>query len=512
MPLDDDDNPSLAPPASLPSSSSSSSPSPHLPADTTTTTTTTTTDDLTAEDLIEDEGAAAQDFRAFAAALQFRKTAGVSAQTIRRGEKDFEAHGTRAQADALEQSRGAMRDVLSYTRVHPAGNRGGLARGWVFPGWWEGYEEEGGGEEVGGGGREGEKKPFGFVRERVVVLEGSSVASQALGRAVTGQAKDRPARGRDWLLPEEALYLVERGSLDLWWPLKGLEEIFPPDGTADAAKEEGEDAEEVDEYDVGFPLSLQAAYALLIGEDGERGKINLQKFQVYSNLKRCGYNILRAPPTIKHPATKPATTTLWQWFASLLTKTPYHPPYGPLVQPGLYRSYASIYRQMALLPRHIPSATPPTTPNNTHDPYTIHFHVWKSAQKWTKLRHPPPDFQLAVVDAQETSVPTGAEITALLAATPPAPGKPEWAGPGRIYARLKHGYRNVLVAVVDHGVINYMRFADGTFGVEEVFRRFDYRGGGGGRGGGKKGGGRNNGRGGARGRGGGGRGGRGRGR
>lgn len=511
---DDDDNPSLAPPA--PRLSSSSSPLPaHTPN--TTTTTATATDDLTAEDLIEDEGAASQDFRAFAAALQFRKTAGVSAQTIRRGEKDFEAHGTRAQADALEQSRAAMRDVLSYTRVHPAGgNKGGSApaRGWVFQGWWEGYEEgeEGASVEGGGGGgkegREGEKKPFGFVRERVVVLEGSSVASQALGRAVTGQAKDRPARGRDWLLPEEALYLVERGSLDLWWPLKGVEEIFPPDGTAEVAKEEGEDAEEeADEYDVGFPLSLQAAYALLIGEDGERGKISLQKFQVYSNLKRCGYNILRAPPTTKHPATKPATTTLWQWFASLLTKTPHHPPYGPLVQPGLYRSYASIYHQMALLPRHIPSATPTTPPPPTHDPFTVHFHVWKSAQKWTKLRHPPPDFQIAVVDAQATSVPTGSEITALLAATPPAPGKPEWAGPGRIYARLKHGYRNVLVAVVDHGVINYMRFAEGTFGTEEVFRRFDYRGGGGR--GGKKGGGRNNGRG---GRGGGGRGGRGRGR
>ncbi|KAK3293219.1 uncharacterized protein B0H64DRAFT_434443 [Chaetomium fimeti] len=490
MSLDDDDNPSLALPAPLLSpSSSSSSPLPADPA--TAAAAAAATDDLTAEDLIEDEGAASQDFRAFAAALQFRKTAGVSAQTIRRGEKDFEAHGTRAQADALEQSRAAMRDVLSYTRVHPAGKRGDLARGWYFPAWWEGYrEEEVGGEEGGGGGgsgsgkegREGEKKPFGFVRERVVVLEGSSVASQALGRAVTGQAKDRPARGRDWLLPEEALYLVERGSLDLWWPLKGLEELFPPDGTTEAVKEEGAEADEVDEYDAGFPLSLQAAYALLIGNDGERGKISLQKFQVYSNLKRCGYNVLRAPPTVNHPTTKPATTTLWQWFASLLTRTPHHPPYGPLVQPGLYRSYASIYRQMTLLPRHVPSATSLTTTTQPamRDPFTIHFHVWKSAQKWSKLRHPPPDFQLAVVDAQASAVPTGGEIAALLGATPPEPGKPEWAGPGRLYARLKHGYRNVLVAVVDHGVINYMRFAEGRFGAEELYGRFDHHRGGGG--------------------------------
>jgi tRNA-splicing endonuclease subunit Sen54 len=517
MSLDDDDNPSLAPPP--PTSS-------NLPPDAAAV---AAADDLTVEDLIEDEGAASQDFRAFAASLlpqqhkqqkqkqqqqqQYRKTPGVSAQTIRKGEKDFESHGTRAQADALEQSRNAMRDVLSYTRVHGGGGKGGVVRGWYFPGWWEGYQEEEDAGEVSG--EEGkERKPFGFVRERVVVLEGSSVASQALGRAVTGQAKDRPARGKDWLLPEEALYLVERGSLDLWWPVKELEEIFPPEGTA-LVKEGGEEAEETDEYDLGFPLSLQAAYALLIGNDGERGKISLQKFQVYSNLKRCGYNVLRAPPTPKHPPTAPsppATTTLWQWLTSLLTTTPHQPPYGPLVQPGLYRGYASIYRQLALLPRHIPSPLPYSSlspPPNT--PFTIHYHIWKSAQKWTKLRHPPPDFYLTVVDAQDTSVPTLAEILPLLDATPPAPGKPEWTGPGRLYARLKHGYRNVLVAVVDHGVINYMRFAEGTFGGEEVFGRFDrMRNGGGGYGkGGKKSGGRgSNGRGGR----GGGRGGRGRGR
>ncbi|KAL2149422.1 hypothetical protein VTH82DRAFT_8073 [Thermothelomyces myriococcoides] len=512
MPLDDDDNPAVAPATPAPSSRTADPAGAAIVA----------TDDLTAEDLIEDEGAASQDFRAFAASLQqqhqqkhqYRKATGVSAQTIRKGEKDFESHGTRAQADALEQSRAAMHDVLSYTRVHPAGKN--MVRGWYFPEWWEGYQEEEEGEGQGAisgagvaaraDGEGKEKKPFGFVRDRVVVLEGSSVATQALGRAVTGQAKDRPARGKDWLLPEEALYLVERGSLDLWWPLKGLEEIFPPDGPA-PVENEGQEAGEVDEYDKGFPLSLQAAYALLIGNDGERGKISLQKFQVYSNLKRCGYNVLRAPPPRAHHAVAPTTTTaqqtitttIWQWFSSLLSAAPQQPPpYGPLVRPGLYRSYTSIYRQMALLPRHTPS-TKTTRQPPPREPFAIHYHIWKAAQKWTKLRHPPPDFYLAVVDAQDTSVPTLAEISALLGATPPAPGKPEWTGPGRLYARLKHGHRNVLIAVVDHGIINYMRFAEGTFGTEELYERFDGRIAGGGPGG-KKGGGRNNGRGGKNGR------------
>ncbi|KAK4241378.1 hypothetical protein C8A03DRAFT_12370 [Achaetomium macrosporum] len=535
MSLDDDDIPSLT---SHPHSSSITSPS-QAPASASSLPPEAAADDLTTEDLMEEEGAASQDFRAFAASLQsqsksspqqhrqFRKTAGVSAQTIRKGEKDFESHGLRAQEDALEQSRAAMRDVLSYTRVHPVGPKGAaLVRGWYFPAWWEGYSEElqleekkeGGGKD--GEGRERERKPYGHIRERVVVLEGSSPASHSLGRAVTGQAKDRPARGKDWLLPEEALYLVERGSLDLWWPLKGIEEIFPPEGmTAGKEKEGEEEMEEEDEYEMGFPLSLQAAYALLIGNDGERGKISLQKFQVYSNLKRCGYNVLRAPPVPKQPppppTTTPITTTLWQWFTSLLTTSPQQPPYGPLVQPGLYRSYASIYRQMALLPRHKPSTTSTpstatqqtttTTTTTTSEPFTIHFHIWKAAQKWTKLRHPPPDFHLAVVDAQQSAVPSLSEISALLAATPLAPGKPEWAGPGRLYARLKHGHRNVLVAVVDHGVINYMRFAEAAFGLEELYARFDApRGGGGKKGGGGRNGNGNGGRG--------GRGGRGRGR
>ncbi|KAJ4306980.1 tRNA-splicing endonuclease subunit sen54 [Collariella sp. IMI 366227] len=115
---------------------------------------------------------------------------------------------------------------------------------------------------------------------------------------------------------------------------------------------------------MGFPLSLQAAYALLIGEDGERGKISLQKFQVYANLKRCGYNVLRALLNSQHPLHHQHHSQQPSW-------------------------------------------------NETLDPFTIHYHVWKSAQKWTKLRHPPPDFRLAIVDAQSSSVPTLAEISPL---------------------------------------------------------------------------------------------------
>src|SRR6188768_91269 len=79
---------------------------------------------LTADEVLEEE---TQDFRLFT------KNAHISAQTIRKGGKDFESHGTRAQENALEQSRQAMKDVLSYTRVHGKQN---WTRAWYFPDWW----------------------------------------------------------------------------------------------------------------------------------------------------------------------------------------------------------------------------------------------------------------------------------------------------------------------------------------------------------------------------------------
>lgn len=87
-----------------------------------------------------------------------------------------------------------------------------------------------------------------------------------------GQA-DR--KGVIWLLPEEALYLLERGSLDIRWPTSIT----------------GGTGEEGCEEELSIPMSLQAAYACLIG----RGGLTLERFTVYSSLKRIGYAISRAP-------------------------------------------------------------------------------------------------------------------------------------------------------------------------------------------------------------------------
>ena len=141
------------------------------------------------------------------------------------------------------------------------------------------------------------------------------------------------------------------------------------------------------------------------------------------------------------------------------------------------------------------------------------YHVFKSRPGFTKAKLPVPDFRIAVVDARTTSVPTLSEMASLVDSTPydPPNSKSGAGGPGigHMYQRLKHGWRNVIVAVVDGGMTSYLRFTEMAFGEERMHERFDGkantgskksggRGQKGGRGGGR--GGRGRGRGGGRGR------------
>ena len=434
----------------------------------------------TAEDALEDEF---PDFKLFAALAGGGKK-NISAKTIRRGEKDFEEHGTRAQDSALESSRQAMEEVLGHTRIH---RKDMWVRAWYFPEHWAGEGE------TATDGEDGLQ-----LRERVVVVEHDKGSwSKSVGRVIPA-ARDPSRASRLWLLPEEALFLVERGTIDLWWPDRPLDELVPPTPSS-----ERRDGFGPDDYDVGIPLSLEASYAMLIGEAGERGKITLPKYQVYSHLKRSGLRILRA--SAAPPAPKSPFTALWQWLFSFI---PSHRqpkvtnPWGPLVQPGLYRAYRPIYQRLAIIPRHIPSETPSTPVPEPQDPYRVFYHVWKATGgSFSKRAPPPPDFRIAVTDANDSFVPDLQQLDSLLLTSAPydPPSRhPEWQTPGRMYQRLKHGHRNILIAVVDCGLVNFIRFGEGAFGEEKLFERFD-----GGMRGGRKG---------SRGGGGRGRGGRGRGR
>ncbi|KAI0428157.1 tRNA-splicing endonuclease subunit sen54 N-term-domain-containing protein [Xylaria sp. FL1042] len=437
-----------------------------------------------------EDGDQAQDFRLFTSLLAGPgKKSQASGKAIRRGEKDFESHGTRAQESVLESSRSAMHEVLSYTRQHQPRN---ALRGWYFPDRWAHMPPES--ESLADaatttqsdGGRttsKGRDTVQGlFARERVVALEADkSTMMTSMGRVVTTAEKLSPGRLKTWLLPEEALFLVERGTLDLWWPVRGIEDILASD---DGPEPWQMNSEKLEDYDLGFPLSLQAAYALFIGRDGERGKISLEKYQVYANLRRTGYRVLRAIPLPLNPSLSQTPRPLWQWLISLLVKVsnPFtlrsgSTGYGPLVRPGLYRSYRPIFEQLALIQRHKPAPITASEAPQPEDPFKIHFHVWKSAAPFMKTKPLRPDFRMAVVDARDSSVPTLEQLDALLLSTPWDPPENDEGkqGVGVVYKRLKHGWRNAILAVVDRGLISYMRFGEMAFGEELLYENTTMR-------------------------------------
>ena len=133
-------------------------------------------------------------------------------------------------------------------------------------------------------------------------------------------------------MPEETVYLCERGNLDVRWPV----------GEGD-----GE----------GLPLSLQGCYASLVGREG----VSLERYVVYAGLKRSGYIVMRAPTWGEEDddyeeekvggngaiAEQYKVQKSWglglfaQIYKLFVTSKARDPPrLGPMVTPGLYRSYS----------------------------------------------------------------------------------------------------------------------------------------------------------------------------
>lgn len=359
----------------------------------------------------------------------------------RRGEKDFEHHGTQSQTSTLDASRHAMQNALSVPRTH---NPKSVIVGHYYPD------------------------------------DGSTIIDHPKGQNLRTIGKG-DAMGRLSLLPEEALYMVERGSMDLRWGSEELEDI---------------------------PMSLQAAYVYLLGDRG----LTLERYMVFAGLKRLGYVVQRAkewyPEDYDKGYVAPRQLERLGLFAQLYrylfeARAPEGPPRGPLVAPGLYRSYASIYRLLTVIPAHdpalptdresqrsSPSMGHPTSP--THPRIRCSFHVWKPTSGFKKATPPPPDFRIAVINAREETFPVFEQLDDLLQTMPYSP--PPAGTEGQVYKRLKHGYRNVLLAIVDQGVVSYMRVADAGFGNEKLYERSG-RGGRGKRGGMRGGRGRGRGRG-----------------
>lgn len=136
---------------------------------------------------------------------------------------------------------------------------------------------------------------------------------------------------RLWLLPEEILYLLERGTVDVRWPV-----------------------EDDDDEKEGLPMSLQGAYSAFIGMEADlHGALTFERYSVYSALKRMGYVVHRAPtwnslgnapgPECFPPL--PGTWALgmiarrWRGFLDQSRNVAKTQSSGPLTTPQLYRSY-----------------------------------------------------------------------------------------------------------------------------------------------------------------------------
>jgi tRNA-splicing endonuclease subunit Sen54 len=167
-----------------------------------------------------------------------------------------------------------------------------------------------------------------------------------------------------------------------------------------------------------------------------------------------------------------------------------------LVSPGLYRNYNDIYRRLAIIDFHDSSAArQPSSPEipETDPAFRITYHVYKPGSTTYKKSDPgPPDFRIAVVNGRENPVPTLEQISSLLETTPYDPPLENV----QLYGKLRWGYKNVILAIVDQGVTSYLRVADTVFGKERIYERAS-------KGPGAKRGGRGGGRGGRGGRGGG---------
>lgn len=231
-------------------------------------------------------------------------------------------------------------------------------------------------------------------------------------------------------------------------------------------------------------MSLQAAYTCFVGHGG----LTLERYSVYSGLKRLGYALGRAPgwcdeveendtdslgnnenatPTLRGAGLAGIFGSFFNWLhdphSTASTST------GPIIGTGIHRHYMDVYRKLAIIPWYDPVTATPSQPSDTTTPFRVVFHVWKPSTAYKKSAPPAPDFRLAVLSTRDqTSMPTMTQLGALLESTPLDPPSGEKME-RMMYMRLRHGYRHVILAIVDQGVVSYLRVADSAFGKEKLY-------------------------------------------
>lgn len=356
----------------------------------------------------EDEEIEAVDYRFLSSSVQ-KKDYVLPA----RGEKDFEPDGTNRQDKILQSSRDAMYDAVRVERELSHKN-------YIRATWHSDLA-------------------MGKLDSR----DAKGTMFKSIGRTDRHQ--------QTWLLPEELLYMVERGNLECFYE------------------------------QVELPMSLQAAYAECIPH------IGLEKFQVYAYLKRAGYMVLRSIPP--RPTTQPQETSTLSWITtlglpnllhrlhSLLWSTVYREPKtGFLNRTHIYRGYPEVYRRLALVQCH--TFSPPTgsshsspshiipTPNPRENPLQMTFDLWKPNTHFRKSDPGEPHFRVTVLDSQNQHLPDLPDLNHLFDSIPLTDQTDMSDNP---IARLKSGFRNVVLAIVDMGVISFLSLGDVSFHDDPIY-------------------------------------------
>ncbi|OBZ69005.1 putative tRNA-splicing endonuclease subunit sen54 [Grifola frondosa] len=309
------------------------------------------------------------------------------------------------------------------------------------------------------------------------------------------------------LLPEETLYLVERGSMFCWEASQ-----FPLSETPGLDDMEG------------VPMTVQQAFAEMIGLED----LTLEKYQVYSYLRRLGYVVTRTkPPTADYPTPPPFLpkkrksasifVRVYKLFGSAISRVSriflggfnWWRPLRSSRWLHHNMDYGSVFKSLRFLPSgHDVPLQVKKTPSSPPSPYEIFYNLYKPSTPFKKTAPPPPDFSVVVVNARTTPMPSLMELTDLFGVLPelppPAPRKrlsyaqqkagaaaksphpspapieqpllrkffwwmlpaakltapPRYLNP---FPSLKTGNKMVVVAAVDAGMISFFRFGQGVF-------------------------------------------------
>ncbi|QRW07486.1 tRNA-splicing endonuclease subunit sen54 [Ceratobasidium sp. AG-Ba] len=424
---------------------------------------------------------------------------GLSRAAIpKRGEKEFEPATdgpTALQSHVLNRSRNAMFEALR-------GSRGASSKTISYAVWHP-----------------------SIARAQVIVARGthfSALGHSAVRPTLGSDRESSKTQKRLELMPEEALYLMERGSLFCWRAsdLPKIMTVHPSDDM---------DLGDCD-MSYGPPMTMQQAFTEMIGTEG----LSLQHYIVYAYLKRLGFTVGRAiapanTPLYPLPLPNNLTISCEPQIFSRLAREVIVQSHRTLSwlrnfifgfrKPGLfvgmlglwprYFTGGSIFAALRNIQAgHDVPLKPRSTPSPIHE-FKIFWNVWKPSTAWRKLGVPKPDFEIVVVDARKTPVPDLYQLSELFLSVeqrPPPP--PRKRGPpnakaaatqqkpqvqsqalvhptnliDRIrlalgfkigqnlpiqkpnpFVHLKAGRKHIIIAAVDGSITHLMRFGEGSF-------------------------------------------------